>query len=258
MKLNHIYNEDCLIGMSKIEDGSVDLIVTSPPYDDLRTYNGFSFDFEKTAKNIYRICKEGGVVVWVVNDATKNGSETGTSFKQALFFMSLGFNLHDTMIFAKNNPVPLTHNRYEQQFEYMFVFSKGKPKTFNPIKRQNKNAGKTKTGTHRKNKNDLEKMSGLGKKVRRESNEYNIWYFSVNRGAISKDLSAHKHPAIFPYELAEKHILSWSNENDVVLDPFIGSGTTAIAAINNNRNYIGFELDSEYCDLANERINLHE
>lgn len=258
MELNKIYNEDCLEGMKKLGDEVIDLTITSPPYDNLRKYNGYSFDFENTAKELYRVTKKGGVVVWVVSDSTVKGSETGTSFKQALYFKEIGFNLHDTMIFAKNNPVPLTHNRYEQQFEYMFVFSKGKPKTFNPIKRLNKNSGKTKTGTHRKNKNDLEKMSGLGKKVKSESNEYNIWYFSVNRGAVSKDLSAHKHPAIFPYELAEKHILSWSNENDVVLDPFMGSGTVALTSLELNRKYIGFEISEEYCDLAKERIGKHE
>ena len=155
MELNKIYNEDCLAGMRNIEENSIDLTVTSPPYCNLRKYNGFIFDFENIAKEIYRITKNGGVLVWVVNDSTVKGSETGTSFKQALYFKSIGFRLHDTMIFAKNNPLPLTHNRYEQQFEYMFVFSKGRPKTFNPIKKTNKNHGKVKTGTHRKNKKDL-------------------------------------------------------------------------------------------------------
>lgn len=152
MELNKIYNEDCLVGMKKIKENSIDLTVTSPPYDNLRKYTGFTFNFEEIAKEIYRITKKGGVLVWVVNDSTVKGSETGTSFKQALYFKSIGFRLHDTMIFAKNNPLPLTHNRYEQQFEYMFVFSKGKPKAFNPIKKINKNYGKVKTGTHRKNK----------------------------------------------------------------------------------------------------------
>lgn len=254
MEINKIYNKDCLEILKKMEDSFVDMTLTSPPYDNLRKYNGYSFEFEAIAKELYRVTKEGGVLVWVVNDATIKGSETGSSFKQALFFMECGFNLHDTMIFAKNNPLPLTHNRYEQQFEYMFVFSKGKPKTFNPFKRENKNYNKTKTGTHRKTKDDLIKMTGEGKKVKKESIDYNIWFFSVNRGAISKDLTAHKHPAIFPYELAEKHIKSWTNEGDLVLDPFIGSGTTAIACLNNERNYIGIEISKEYCDLADERI----
>lgn len=254
MELNKIYNEDCLAGMRAIEESSIDLTVTSPPYDNLRKYNGFNFDFENIAKEIYRITKNGGVLVWVVNDSTIKGSETGTSFKQALYFKSIGFRLHDTMIFAKNNPLPLTHNRYEQQFEYMFVFSKGKPKTFNPIKKANKNYGKVKTGTHRKNKKDLVKMTGSNKSVKKESIKNNIWYYSVNRGAISKDLSVHKHPAAFPEQMAIDHIKSWSNKGDLVLDPFIGSGTTAIACIKTERNFIGFDVSEEYCELSKLRI----
>ncbi|WP_180530397.1 DNA-methyltransferase [Staphylococcus haemolyticus] len=254
MELNKIYNEDCLVGMRNIEENSIDLTVTSPPYDNLREYNGFNFDFENTAKEIYRITKSGGVLVWVVNDSTVKGSESGISFKQALYFKSIGFRLHDTMIFAKNNPLPLTHNRYEQQFEYMFVFSKGKPKTFNPIKKANKNYGKVKTGTHRKNKKDLVKMTGSNKSVKKESIKNNIWYYSVNRGAISKDLSVHKHPAAFPEEMAIDHIKSWSNKGDLVLDPFIGSGTTAIACIKTKRNFIGFDVSEEYCELSKLRI----
>lgn len=256
MEINKIYNEDCLIGMKNINDNSIDLTVTSPPYDDLRKYNRFIFDFENIAKELYRVTKNGGVVVWIVNDSTIKGSETGTSFKQALYFKSIGFNLHDTMIFAKNNPLPLTHNRYEQQFEYMFVFSKNKPNTFNPIKKINKNFGKIKTGTHRKNKRELVQMTGANKTIKKESIKNNIWHYSINRGAISKDLSAHKHPAIFPEQLAIDHIKSWSDEGDVVLDPFVGSGTTAIACIKTNRNYIGFDISEEYCLLANKRIEM--
>ena len=257
MELNRIYNEDCLIGMKKIKENSIDLTITSPPYDKLREYTGFTFNFEEIAKEIYRITKKGGVLVWIVNDSTVKGSETGTSFKQALYFKDIGFRLHDTMIFAKNNPLPLTHNRYEQQFEYMFVFSKDKPKTFNPIKKRNKNYGKIKTGTHRKNKKDLANMSGSNKIVKKDSIKNNIWFYSVNRGAISKDLSVHNHPAAFPEQLAIDHIVSWSNEGDLVLDPFIGSGTTAIASIETKRNFIGFDISREYCNLANERIAKH-
>ena len=149
MELNKIYNEDCIEGMKKLESEIIDLTITSPPYDNLRKYNGYSFDFENIAKELYRTTKKGGVAAWVVNDSTVKGSETGTSFKQALFFKEIGFNLHDTMIFAKNNPVPLTHNRYEQQFEYMFILSKGKPKTFNGLKKLNKSYDKSRSGTFR-------------------------------------------------------------------------------------------------------------
>jgi site-specific DNA-methyltransferase (adenine-specific) len=239
--------------MKQIPDGSVDLTVTSPPYDNLRTYNGnidqWNFEkFQGIAKELYRVTADGGVVVWIVADATIKGSETGTSFRQALYFKECGFNLHDTMIWKKTNPIPLTHNRYEQHFEYMFVFSKGSPKTFNPIKipcatkgqiRNRKNSNKEE-GSAVRNRNEVtvtksEKIKG------------NVWEMPVSN-------TKYNHPAIFPEQLAQDHILSWSNAGDTVLDPFIGSGTTAIACINTGRNFIGFELDKHYCDIANERI----
>jgi len=132
MEINKIYNEDCLDTMKHMPDNFIDLVVTSPPYDKLRDYKGFTFDFENIAKELYRVTKQGGVVVWVVADATVNGSETGTSFKQALYFKEIGFNLHDTMIYYRWSG-PLTHRRYEQEFEYMFILVKGKLETFNPI-----------------------------------------------------------------------------------------------------------------------------
>lgn len=255
MELNKIYNEDCIEGMKKLESEIIDLTITSPPYDNLRKYNGYSFDFENTAKELYRTTKKGGVVVWVVNDSTVKGSETGTSFKQALFFKEIGFNLHDTMIFAKNNPVPLTHNRYEQQFEYMFILSKGKPKTFNGLKKLNKSYDKSRSGTFRHDGDNLTKRH-LDKKIQKESLRYNIWYYNVGNNSTSKNRNYSKHPAMFPKELAIDHILSWSNENDIILDPFIGSGTVGVASLELNRNYIGFEISKEYCELANKRIEM--
>jgi len=250
-----LINGDCLEEMDKlIEQGVVvDLTVTSPPYDNLRSYNGNNKQWnenvwKKVIEKLYKITKDGEVVVWVVGDATIKGSETGTSFKQALYFKECGFNLHDTMIYAKNNYIPLTHRRYEQQFEYMFIFSKGKPKTFNPIKIPTKTAG-TKINRIHTNK---EKGSGM-----RARNEYtetkkykykpNIWFMNVSNTKAS-------HPAIFPQELATDQILSWSNENDTVLDTFMGSGTTGEACKNTNRNFIGIELDKGYYDIAVKRI----
>ena len=243
---------DCLEGLKQLDDESIDLTVTSPPYDDLRKYNN-NFDFENIAKELYRVTKDGGVVVWVVADKTKNGSETGTSFKQALFFKDIGFNLHDTMIYMSDKP-PLTHNRYEQKFEYMFVFSKGKPKTFNPIMEECKYAGSDKKARTFRHTGDELQETHIKNKVNKEKIKGNVWYFSTGYNKSTKDIIAFKHPAIFPEQLANDHIISWSNEGDTVLDIFSGSGTTAKMAKLNNRNYIGFEISKEYCDIAEKRI----
>lgn len=243
---------DCLEGLKLIDDNCIDLTVTSPPYDDLRKYNN-NFDFKNIAKQLFRVTKEGGVIVWVVADKTKNGSESGTSFKQALYFKDIGFNLHDTMIYMSDKP-PLTHNRYEQKFEYMFVFSKGKPKTFNPIMEECKYAGSDKKARTFRHTGEELQETHIKKPVKNEKIKGNIWYFSTGYNKSTKDKIAFNHPAIFPEKLAEDHITSWSNEGDIILDPFIGSGTTAKMAIMNNRKYIGFEIEKKYCDIAEERL----
>ncbi len=259
-KLNVIYCMDNVTGMRKLlADNSIDLTVTSPPYDNIRNYNGFEFNFEDVAKELYRVTTEGGIVVWVVGDAVIKGSESGTSFRQALRFMEAGFRLHDTMIYEKNTssfPARRNGNRYTQIFEYMFVFSKGSPKTANLIcDKPNKWAGSVNWGknTQRGQDNDLKQVSDI-KPVPDYSPRNNIWRYVVGGGFATKDKLAHGHPAIFPEKLAEDHILSWSNEGDTVLDPFMGSGTTAKMALLNNRNYVGFELSQEYVDLSEERI----
>ena len=254
MEVNRIYNENCLDTMAKMPEGFVDLTVTSPPYDNLRTYNGEMVWNEVIWKaviwRLYKITKEGGVAVWVVGDATIKGSETGTSFNQALWAKDCGFNLHDTMIYAKNNPVPLTHNRYEQQFEYMFVWSKGKPKTFNPLKAPCKTAG---SKNNHKSEKHYEKSHSMRKRdtnviIKNEKYLYNIWFVTTGTG------DKVKHNAPFPEQLANDHIVSWSNEGDLVYDPFMGSGTTAKMAMLNKRKYIGSEISKEYFEIAERRI----
>ena len=228
--------------MKGIPDKGVDMVLTSPPYDNLRDYKGYSFNFEGIAKELYRIIKDGGVVVWVVGDATIKGSETGTSFRQALYFKEIGFNLHDTMIYAKQNPVPYHHNRYNPQFEFMFVFSKGKPKIFNPIQENTKGF---KTGKYRYPDGSLKIANTPIIKETKMLN--NIWYYVVGG-------KGNNHPASFPEKLAEDHILSWSNEGDTILDSMAGSGTTLKMAKKNNRNYIGIEIAQEYVDIINKRL----
>ena len=242
--------------MKQIPDGSVDLTVTSPPYDNLRTYNGnidqWNFEkFQGIAKELYRVTADGGVVVWIVADATIKGSETGTSFRQALYFKECGFNLHDTMIWKKTNPIPLTHNRYEQHFEYMFVFSKGSPKTFNPIKIPCATKGRIKNWNwKRSNKEEGSAVRNRNEVTVTKSEKIkgNVWEMPVSN-------TKYNHPATFPEQLANDHIISWSNEGDLVYDPFMGSGTTAKMAIINKRNWIGSEISKEYCEIAEKRIN---
>lgn len=257
IELNKIYNLDCLRGLSYIDNNVIDLTITSPPYDDLRDYNGYNFDFEyfkKVANELYRVTKKGGVIVWVVGDKTFEYSESGTSFKQALYFKDIGFKLYDTMIFAKNNPKPMNHARYEQQFEYMFILSKGKPSTFNGLKIPCKHSGEKRTGTYRHDsKANLSPLNTEGK-VGKEKLRYNIWYYNVNNNSITKDKEAHNHSAIFPELLVKDHLDTWSNEDDIILDIFMGSGTVAKIAYLNKRNFIGFEISEEYCRLAETRL----
>ena len=252
IELNKIYNENCLETMSRMPDNFIDLTVTSPPYDNLRTYNGYDFDFESIAKELFRVTKQGGVVVWVVGDATINGSETGTSFRQALYFKEIGFNLHDTMIFRKTSGGAVGSNYcYWQSFEFMFVFSKGRPKTITLIKdKKNVTAGREDTVI----KKNIEVGSRLHRKgiVTQEFGiRENIWDYNI--GFISGGDST-EHPAPFPEKLARDHIYSWSNEGDLVYDPFVGSGTTAKMAHLQKRNWIGSEISKEYCELAEKRI----
>jgi len=255
--INTIYNEDHLITLSKMVDNFIDLTITSPPYDDLRDYDGYSFDINKLIPELYRVTKKGGVCVWVTNDKTIKGSESLTSFKQAIAFKEYGWRVHDTMIFKKLNPTPNAGNRYQQAFEYMFVFSKGKPKTSNIKLRPRRNKCNDKRIFRRK------KFSRNSKGIFNTNNynvkEFvpldNIWEYLVGGGNSSKDKIAFKHPAIFPEQLALDHITSWTNEGDLVYDCFGGSGTTAKMCILSNRNYIISELSEYYCQIAKERIN---
>ncbi len=248
---------DCIEKMKDIPDNSIDMVMTSPPYDNLRDY-GKDFTgwgehiWKPVLDGIFRVLKDGGVCVWVVNDATINGSETGTSFKQALYWMEIGGKLHDTMIWEKQTftATGALKTRYAQVFEYMFILTKGKIKTFNPIKdRENKGPFK-KHGTVRQPDGTTTKISSVGKMyVGKTSQRFNIW--KVNTECSSTNRC---HPAQFPLNLAKDHIISWSNENDIVLDPFMGSGTTGIACSDLNRDFIGIELDEGYFNISQNRI----
>jgi len=256
MEINKIYNEDCLDTMLRMPDNFVDLVVTSPPYDNLRTYNDYTFNFEKIAKELFRVTKEGGVVVWVVGDATVKGSETGTSFKQALYFKECGFNIHDTMIYHKGKIAFPETNRYSNVFEYMFVFSKGTPQVFNCIKdRKNKCFnGKKSIKGHYRNAEGEQIRHNKQNMLKEWGSRFNIWEIRNGHNKTTLDTCALGHPAMFPEQLANDHILSWGNKGSLVYDPFMGSGTTAKMSLLNERNYIGSEISSEYCEICEERL----
>ena len=254
--LNELICGDNIKILKAFESNCIDLTVTSPPYDGLRDYNGYSFDFEGVAKELYRVTKEGGIVVWVVGDSVIKGSESGTSFRQALYFKEIGFRLHDTMIYQKETLSFPANNRYQQCFEYMFVFSKGKPNTFNPIIDHVNCVDTHKGGKIRKEKQKDGTMKEMIRpEPRKMSNRWNIWRIQNGYLRNTKDKIAYKHPAIFPESLAHDHIISWSNEGDVILDPFAGSGTTCKMAKQLNRNYIGIDVSQEYIDITKERLN---
>ena len=243
---------NCLDEMKKIPEKSIDLTLTSPPYDNLRDYNKYSWDFKSIAKELLRITKVGGICVWVVGDSVINGSETGSSFKQALYFKELGFKLHDTMIYGKNAmPFPES-NRYNQQFEYMFILSNGKPKTFNQLREPTVHKKRTWATTRQKDGTMTKMKYEMGKDTR---GRFNIWFYNVGFLQSTKDKFAFGHPAMFPERLAYDHILSWSNKGDLVLDPMMGSGTTGKMAKMLGRSFIGMEISSEYFEIARRRIN---
>lgn len=249
-----LYVSDCRELMSRMEDDYIDLTITSPPYDKLRDYDGYDFDFKTIAESLFRVTKSGGVVVWVVSDQTVEGNETGTSFRQALYFKDIGFNLFDTMIYLKPPRGAVGSTRtYWNSFEYMFVLSKGLPKTINLIHdRRNKESRDGDRGTSRLKDGSLSKQhragySDYGRRI-------NVWEYMIGKGHSSKDDVAYDHPAIFPEKLAEDHIISWSNQDDIVFDPMCGSGTTCKMAKKNNRRFIGCDISKDYIDIAHKRI----
>ena len=249
METNVIYCKDNVEGLrAHIPNNIIDLTVTSPPYDDLRDYEGFNWYFKELAKELYRVTKKGGVVVWIIGDETKDFCETLSSFKQAIYFVeNANFKLLDTMIYKKKNYAPAypSIKRYANVFEYMFIFAKGKPKTFNPIQREKVRNKKEKVGYRQKDGSIVRKVKEKGRKTKDASN---VWSYAVAGG------NGTGHPAPFPEKLAKEHIKSWSNEGDKVLDPFMGSGTTAKMAEVLNRKWIGFEISQEYVNIAYKRI----
>ena len=257
--MNEIINTNCIDGMKLLDDDIIDLTVTSPPYDDLRSYNdssSWNFNtFKSVADELYRVTKVGGVIVWIVGDSVIKGSETGSSFRQALYFMDLGFKLHDTMIYQKNgSPFPARRdgNRYSQVFEYMFILSKNnKPKTAHLLcDKPNRRAGYTHFGKRSIRQKDGQLVERNIKPIPEYSPRNNIWKYNTGKNYSTKDKIAFEHPAIYPEKLVEDHILTWTSEGDVVLDPFVGSGTTTKMALLNDRKWIGIDISNKYSSFT--------
>ncbi len=249
--MNMIYNANCIELMNSMPESLIDLVVTSPPYDDLRNYDWYVFPFEEIAQWLYKVLKKGGVIVWVVGDKVYKWNRSLTSFRQALYFQEIGFNVHDIMIYKKRNTPFMRSNGYTNCYEFMYVFTKWSPRVFHPLK----------TGTVRQGIEWMpfnKKPDGINKKVpkelKAEKTLTNIWEYAVWLHWTTSDKKAFKHPAMFPERLAEDHILSWTNEGDLVFDPMCWAGTTCKMALKNNRNYIGCDISSEYVELAKERM----
>jgi len=255
----NILNEDCRLTMSYLPPESIDLVVTSPPYDNQRPMSPFPFDaFTEVADGLLRVLKPGGVIVWVVNDQTKNGTESGSSFRQALHFKDIGLNLHDTMIWQKDSCAFPETTRYYPLFEYMFILSKGRPKTINLLAdRKNKWAN----GKKRIRGHEYDRRGVLNYERKRSGNllkeygiRYNIWRVPTGCGKSGDSKLLGKHPAIMPESIPRDHIITWSNPGDRVFDPFMGSGTTGLAALKLGREFLGCEVDRAYYNLSKARL----
>ena len=248
--LARLIADDCINVLRQWDDGCIDLTVTSPPYDGIRDYRGYRFDFEQIARQLFRVTKEGGVVVWVVGDKI-NGGRSMTSFRQGLYFQEIGFSVHDVMIYQKKNTPFMRSNAYTNAYEMMFVLAKGKPATFNLLKEKSRRHGVEQL-THNKLSDGVNKKKWG--RLNPEKTRTNIWSYAVGLGGTTSDRIAFKHPAVFPEGLAQDHILSWSNPGDLVLDPMCGSGTTGKMALRNGRQFIGIDISGEYIEIARERL----
>ena len=244
---------DCVTALAGLPGDCIDLTVTSPPYDKLRDYDGYSFDAGRIAEGLYRVTKPGGVVVWVVGEHI-NGGRSMTSFEQALLFRDCGFTVHDVMIYQKKNTPFMRSNAYTNAWEFMLVFSKGgPPKTFNPLKTPTVRSGEELL-THNKLPDGVNKKKRA--RLNPEKTRTNIWAYAVGLGGTTSDKVAFQHPAVFPEKLAADHIRSWSNPGDLVLDPMCGSGTTCKMALLHGRRYLGIDISPTYIEIARQRLEL--
>ena len=253
--INSIICGDSAEVLKNFPDNSIDMVVTSPPYDGLRDYNGFSLDLHKIGKEIYRVLKDGGIAVMVIQDATKDFAKSLTSFRTIVDWCdNVGFRLFETVIYHKNGTEGAWwKQRFRVDHEYMPIFMKGKkPQYFNkePLKIPSKHGGKVMSGSGNRRTDGT-----LSETVRRPINTMKcrgtVWDYLM---AGDKNPLKRKHPAVFPDKIPYDCIQCFCPEGGLVLDPFIGCGSTAVMAKVLGRNYIGIDISREYCDLAEERI----
>jgi site-specific DNA-methyltransferase (adenine-specific) len=259
LELNKIYCMDCLEGMRKLPDDSIDLVVTSPPYDNLRTYKGFSVDLHSTGKEAYRVLKDGGIAVMVIQDQTKAFAKTLTSFRLIIDWCdNIGFRLFETIIYRKYGTEGAWWKaRFRVDHEYMPIFLKGKkPQYFNKklLMVPSKHGGEILTGSGNR-RTTGETTKTVTRPINPTKCRGTIWDYLM---AGDKDPLKRKHPAPFPDQIPIDFITCFCPPKGIVLDPFIGSGSTAVAAKKLGRHYIGFEITPEYCEIAEQRTKRAE
>jgi site-specific DNA-methyltransferase (adenine-specific) len=253
--INQILCTDCVAGMQQLPDCCIPLTVTSPPYDDLRTYGGHTFDFEAVAGELWRITMNGGIVVWVVGEQVKKGTETGTAARQKLHFMDLGFRC-STMIMVTSRVRFPQRGRYPSVFDYAFVLTKGRPRHFHAIcDKKNKYVGEKFRWKLRERDGRIVKREHCHDKyVGVFGSRMNVWFYHVGYMKTTTDKDAYGHPALMPEKMAEDFIISFSRPGDLILDPFSGAGTTSKMAMLNGRRYLGMEICENYASDSRKRL----
>lgn len=253
--VDKVHCMECVEGMEMLPDDCVDLVVTSPPYDAVRKYNGFAFDLHQTGAQIHRVLKDGGIAAMVIQDQTKDFGKSLTSFRTIIDWCdSFGFKLFECVIYRKNGSEGAWwKHRFRVDHEYIPLFLKGdRPAYFDkqPLRVPSKHGGKVMSGSGNRRTDGA--TNGT---VRREINATKcrgtIWNYLM---AGDKNPLKRKHPAVFPDAIPSDLIQCFCPPGGIVLDPFIGSGSTAVQALKHERHFIGFDISQEYCDLCNQRL----
>ena len=255
IQVNKIICEDNITYLKTLPDECIDFVITSPPYDALRDYNGYKLDLHGLGVELLRVLKDGGICVMVIQDSTRDFAKSLTSFRTIVDWCdNIGFRLFECNIYNRQGTEGAWwKKRFRVDHEYMPIFLKGKrPQYFDKenIKIPSKHGGKIMTGANIRTKNG---QTGSRKvKINPTKCPGTVMTFGNTCGGESKLKS--KHPAVFPNMLAYDMIECFCPEDGTVLDPFNGSGTTTLAAKCLGRNYIGIDVSEEYNKIARERL----